>query len=180
MESGTFRVHLDDFVIKEMVQEVEEMFEFQCKQKKIKLFISVDPRLNCIVANSDRGRIKQVLLNLMTNSFKFTFQGHIMLNVCLVKWSGNEALEFSVSDTGIGIRLEDQDKLFKLFGLLSQNERINPSGCGIGLTVSKRFIEALNGEIHLESTEGEGTKVTFTIPLVIAPKSEIFKMMENE
>jgi signal transduction histidine kinase len=69
-----------------------------------------------------------------------------------------------VQDTGIGIKKEDQDKLFRLFGMIDLNfDGINQTGCGMGLTVSKKYIEQLNGKISLESIEGSGTIVTFSV-----------------
>ena len=155
--------------------------------KHLELKLDIDPCLQNQDIISDQSRIKQALLNLLSNAFKFTFDGWIKIsihseiglprgaNVSLSNSREKKYIKISVEDTGIGIGLKDQKCLFKLFGKVSKSKLKNPSGCGIGLTVSKRFIEALNGEIHLESTEGEGTKVTFTIPLVIAPKSEILE-----
>ena len=167
-------------MVKSLIEEVVDVFEFQCSHKNLKLLKNIDPQLSSIVTHSDNGRIKQVLLNLMANALKFTFEGHIILSVCMVEWNGSEALEFSVTDTGIGISKHNQTKLFRLFGLISENEKINPNGCGIGLTVSKKFVEALDGEIHLRSVEGEGTKVTFRIPLIRNLKSEMLKETEDE
>lgn len=74
-------------------------------------------------------------------------------------------IEFAVIDTGIGIKKEDHIHLFKLFSMISTKQKINPNGCGIGLTVSKRYLEHLGGTIQLESEYGVGTTVKFTIPI---------------
>ena len=122
---------------------------------------------------SDIMRLKQVLLNFLSNAYKFTFQGSIKITVCSVKMGDNDFIKFCVSDTGIGIKQENQCKLFKLFSMINNDENpqnsndlINPNGCGIGLTVSKRYIEYLKGSISLKSELGKGTSVTFHIPLV--------------
>ena len=90
---------------------------------------------------SDRSRLKQVLMNLMTNSCKFTFQGSVTLSINVFSNDDNDYIKFCVSDTGIGIKKEDQSKLFRLFGMIKSNNdcQINPNGCGIGLTVSKKI-----------------------------------------
>ena len=180
LESGIFRVNMSDFVVKALVGEVTDIFEHQCKARQIGLNIEVDDKLCSIVVNSDSGRIKQVLLNIMSNASKFTFDGSISLFVNLVKRGDRQMIEFRVVDTGIGISEDDQSKLFKLFGRLPQQNNINPNGCGIGLTVSKKFVEALGGSIDLYSKHGEGTRVTFTVPLFRVHRSGIIDVLENE
>lgn len=81
-------------------------------------------------------------------------------------------IEFIVQDTGIGVREEDQPKLFRLFSTISPVSKINPNGCGIGLTVSKKYVEKLGGTISLKSKFGEGTTTTFTIPFVRCIRDE--------
>ena len=135
----------------------------------------MDDDLKNVMVKSDATRIKQVLLNFLSNAYKFTFKGSIKITVCSVKIDDNEFIKFCVSDTGVGIKQEDQSKLFKLFSMINNDEDvqrsnrlINPNGCGIGLTVNKKYIEYLNGSVSLESEFGKGTSVTFHIPLVKA------------
>ena len=137
---------------------------------------------------SDVTRLKQVLLNFLSNAYKFTFQGRIKVTVCSVKVRDNDFIKFCVSDTGIGIKQEDQCKLFKLFSMINNDENpqnsndlINPNGCGIGLTVSTRYIEYLKGSISLKSEFGKGTSVTFHIPLVrVKAKNIVSASTSNE
>lgn len=117
-------------------------------------------------AFSDKGRIKQVLLNLLSNAFKFTFKGEIVLGCKIYCCEEGEYIAFTVKDTGIGIKKEDQKGLFRLFGMISNKNNLNPNGCGIGLTVSKKYISHLGGEIDFKSKEGVGTKVRFVIPCI--------------
>lgn len=114
---------------------------------------------------SDKGRIKQVLMNLLANSLKFTFNGAISLKVRLTCANRESFIEVCVSDTGIGIKKEDLPRLFKLFGMIDQGGQLNPHGCGIGLTICKKYIEKLGGDIWIESIYEQGTKTFFTIPL---------------
>ena len=86
---------------------------------------------------SDVCKIKQILMNLISNSYKFTFEGNISISVQEVLVDNHSFIEFCVSDTGIGIKPEDQTKLFKLYGMVRENKGLNPNGTGIGLTVSK-------------------------------------------
>jgi hypothetical protein len=71
-----------------------------------------------------------------------------------------------VADTGVGIKVKDQANLFKLFGMANDNKNLNPNGCGIGLTVSQKYLEKLDGSIALTSKYGKGTQTTFVIPLI--------------
>ena len=88
---------------------------------------------------SDKLRLKQILMNLMSNSYKFTFKVSISISTKPDFIDNEEVITFIVSDTGIGIKEKNQSKLFKLFGMVKNNEQkdINPNGSGIGLTVSK-------------------------------------------
>jgi signal transduction histidine kinase len=112
------------------------------------------------------------LINLLSNSYKFTYSGSISISVKPRIIDKETAAEISVSDTGIGISKEDQKKLFRLFGMLKDKNKINTNGCGIGLTVSKKYVEMLRGNFKVDSNPGEGTKMTFTIPTVISLSSK--------
>ena len=112
-------------------------------------------------------------MNLMTNSVKFTFQGFIKISASLTHNNKKTFVEFSIEDTGIGIKDEDQAKLFKLFGMASGNRGINPNGCGIGLTVCQKFIESLGGSISLESEFEKGTKISFKLPIQLPIKASM-------
>ena len=122
-----------------------------------------------------------MLLKLVSNSFKFTFAGgSIKISLTVIRVDFKKYVKFEVKDTGIGIKDEDQPKLFRLFGMLPQNPGINPNGCGIGLTVSKKLIEALEGKITLKSKYNVGTTVTFTVPLDNKRNSDLLHQMRRE
>ena len=166
LEAGTFSTTISRFSVVDVIKEVTEIFEPQWIQKKLELNINIEDELNVIEIDSDKGRVRQVLLNLMSNAFKFTFRGSISISAKL--WDNNSSVEFWVEDTGIGIKEENISKLFNLFSMVDNNKEINPHGWGIGLTVSKRYIEKLGGTIWVESEFERYTKVIFTIPF---PKS---------
>jgi signal transduction histidine kinase len=118
--------------------------------------------------NSDSGRIKQILINLISNSFKFTSRGYISLKIeHLVERSfvpKAKHLRFIVEDTGIGISINYQANLFKVFGMVQKHrDSFNCRGTGLGLTISQKLANLLGGEITLESEEEKGTKVSFTV-----------------
>ncbi|CAI2359186.1 unnamed protein product [Moneuplotes crassus] len=165
MEAGTFTIKKELFGVKEILDEIYSIFNMQCEQRKLKLKLEVSEVVKALVINSDRARIKQVLMNLISNSLKFTFKGSITICCRVNQCSSSKFAEFIVRDTGVGIRNEDQEKLFQLFSMVSKSKSLNPNGTGIGLTVSKRYVETMGGKIHLKSVYKKGTDVIFTIPI---------------
>lgn len=164
MEAGTFKINKTEFLLSDLIDEVFDVFELQCESKRLELSHKVDPVLGACAINSDFGRLKQVLLNVVSNALKFTFEGYILLKAEAKQNDGDHFIQIEVVDSGIGIKQEDQPKLFKLFGMVSQSNSLNPNGSGIGLTVSKGYIEAMGGTMRLESEYGRGTSVIITIP----------------
>ncbi|HEX6307552.1 MAG TPA: ATP-binding protein [Longimicrobiales bacterium] len=119
---------------------------------------------SAIAVRTDSGKLRQVLLNLLGNAVKFTEKGGIMMRVRQVP----NAVEFTVTDTGIGIPAEDLEHVFERFWQAGQDTSRTVSGAGLGLTVSRRLVELLGGELEVESTVGAGSTFRFRIP---APRS---------
>lgn len=130
---------------------------------------NVPPRLK-----GDFKKLRQVLLNLLTNGVKFTHRGRVDTTVKLVHDEathsdldvrGRYTLEFCISDTGIGISPRNQSKLFKAFTQIDQSNKKIYQGTGLGLVISKKIIELMGGKIWVESEEGEGSRFFFTIKM---------------
>ena len=101
-------------------------------------------------------------MNLISNSFKFTNQGHIRVTVHRPLFS--DSLEFEVADTGIGISDSDTGGLFQMFGMVHKHrDEFNMKGTGLGLTISQKLVERMGGKIKLNSEENKGTTVVFTV-----------------
>jgi signal transduction histidine kinase len=166
MESGTFVLNNTIFSLLECLEEIHEVFINQCEQKRIKFNYKINNALIRKSIKTDKGRLKQILMNLIANALKFTFEGSIILNLFLGEINGDKMLIFKVTDSGIGIKETDKEKLFTLFGMISEARAINPNGTGIGLTVCKKYCEKLGGGIKLESEYGQGTTVIFWIPFI--------------
>lgn len=113
-----------------------------------------------IVISTDGGKLRQVLLNLLGNAIKFTEKGGVTMRLRQV----DGAVEFTVRDTGIGIAPEHRERVFERFWQVDQDTR-HVSGAGLGLTVSRRLVELLGGELQLDSEVGVGSTFTFTLPL---------------
>lgn len=115
---------------------------------------------------TDHKRLQQVLLNLLSNALKFTEKnGRILVMVMLMRGK-KESLRISVVDSGVGIKTEDQDKLFKLFGSIkNEQKKINVKGIGLGLAISKLIVGKFNGFIDFVSEHEQGSTFFYTFQL---------------
>ena len=124
---------------------------------------------------SDYQRLKQILINILRNSTKFTFKGYIQIGIKhammkIIKQDTvvalKDAVQFEFFDTGIGIKEEDQSHLFQLFGRVQQKSKsVNKEGVGLGLYITKKLVDELFGIIELESKQDFFTKFTITLPI---------------
>jgi len=113
--------------------------------------------------SSDRQKVKQILLNLLSNALKFTHHGGVTISARRnVK---DRTIALSVSDTGIGIATSDQDRIFEDFRQLDNSPTRAYGGTGLGLSICRRLAQMLDGRISLDSTPGEGTTFTLTLPI---------------
>lgn len=158
-----------NFSVVELIQRIELLMKPQLEEKEVRLNISVDPEVDWIVGDS--ARLNQILLNLISNSSKFTFEGYISLSM---KKKGT-MLEFCVNDSGIGIESDVLDSIFDSFTQEDSTTTRKYGGSGLGLAISKQLVELMGGEITLKSTKDKGTSVTFTVPYVEGDKSEVEK-----
>jgi CheY-like chemotaxis protein len=146
------------------------MFEFRFKEKNQEMTLSLDEKIPPII-QSDEKRLYEVLTNLLGNATKFTPEnGKLLLSVKRTDGEENKescVLEFRVSDTGIGISKEQQEKLFKPFVQVDSGISRKYGGTGLGLVISKKIIEMMDGEIHIESEFGKGAVFIFTIKALI-------------
>ena len=160
--SKQFTINKSQFLLKEAVKSCVEMIEPQCRLKKLDLCLRYDPTIPPEIHN-DANRLKQVVLNLLSNALKFTIKGKIEITVTLTSANG---VKIEVQDTGIGIEMQDVKRIFGLFGKLAGNERINPQGCGLGLAISNTLVQNMGGRgITVKSKPGFGSVFSFTIPI---------------
>jgi signal transduction histidine kinase len=117
---------------------------------------------------ADPVRIRQVLLNLISNAIKFTHEGHVLLEIT-AKPDNFSAykIKFSVQDTGIGIATDKQDKLFESFTQAEQSTTRQYGGTGLGLTISRQLVELMGGHIKVDSTPGKGSHFHFSLTLTL-------------
>ena len=166
IESGRMTLHIVEFSFLEILNQVKTMVQAQCRDKGLNFFCEVKSEIDDWYYGDDT-KLKQILLNILSNSIKFTeAPGDVRLTVDRVaRFENQSTLRFVISDTGIGI---DENFLPHIFDAFSQEDstRSNPFGStGLGLAITKNIVEMMNGDISVESKKGEGTTFTVNITL---------------
>lgn len=175
IESGKVEIVPAIYDIRARIDALEKLLRERIGNKNIDLLIDVDENIPQYLYG-DATRIRQVIINLVNNSIKFTKDGFIKFTVKMLEMTDSEITEYvSVEDSGIGIKEEDIDKLFSAFNRLDRENTANIEGTGLGLAISKQFIELMGGEIKVESKYGIGTKFSFTIKQGLVREQDIKK-----
>ena len=157
IEVGKVEIAIEEFDLSVLAQEIRDSFAVMADKKGLELSIKRPPTL---IIESDKRRTEQVLVNFVNNAVKFTDRGGIEIK--LVK--KDKTAEISVRDTGVGVKKEDMNKLFKDFSRIPIKDR-TIEGTGLGLYLSKKIAELLDGKIKAESEFGKGSILTLTLPL---------------
>jgi len=159
IEAGQLEVSIEPFDLRAVVQKVFQSVRPLATKKCIGLELEIAPDVKSI--SSDRRRVEQILLNLLSNAIKFTDEG----KVC-VKCSVNaQAASIDVADTGIGIKREDMELLFKPFQQVQTGAGRHFEGTGLGLSICRKLLDLLGGKIAVASEWGKGSTFSFTLPL---------------
>jgi PAS domain S-box-containing protein len=165
LEAGRVVIEAIPFNLLDLLNTLSTLFNGSAQQKGLTFTIKRDSRIPLELIG-DKLRLQQVLTNLVGNALKFTKQGSIKLELTLQNISLTEVqLLFSVTDTGIGIALEDQDKLFVEFSQVDGSFTRQYGGTGLGLVISKELIELMGGEIFVVSTPNQGSCFSFIVQL---------------
>lgn len=163
IEAGRMELHLETFEVKSILEEVTATIIPLVEQNGNTLIVSCPDDSGTIYA--DLTKTRQCLYNLLSNASKFTQQGTISLEFTRSEKNGKEWAIFRVSDTGIGISLEQQLKLFKIFSQADASTTRKYGGTGLGLALAKKLCEMMGGDIKLESEVGKGSIFTMELPL---------------
>ena len=178
------RLNIEEISFPDIISEMKNLIEFQTKEKKIEFLIEC-PKIDFRRVYSDPNRLKQILLNLLSNSLKFTTEGHIKLRIeDFTEQEDQPTYKLTVEDTGLGIKEKDLGKLFQLFGRLEDSSKINRTGIGLGLTISKMLSKLLSPNheegLQVESTYGQGSRFYFFLKSLNSSKvGEDFERTEE-
>jgi signal transduction histidine kinase len=145
--------------------EVRAALQALADEKGLRVETSVPP--NRIPVRADRRALYQIILNLANNAIKYTERGKIRIE--LVQRTGNDGtacVDVNVSDTGIGIKPEDQQRLFQAFEQVDPSSTRRYEGAGLGLYLSQKLAKLLDGDVHFESEFGKGSTFTLTLPVM--------------
>jgi len=167
IEAGRMELDVADFHLPQAIDNAMTLVRERAARRAIVLEVGIDPRLGEI--KGDERKVKQVLLNLLSNAIKFTPEGG---RVGVQAGLADGFAEISVTDTGVGIAPEDHEAVFEEFRQVGTDYAKKHEGTGLGLTLSRRFVELHGGTIWVKSQLGQGATFTFTLPLSAGGKSE--------
>ncbi len=178
IEAGKLDLEMRTFNLEELVETVAALLAPQVRKKGLRLHVYVDPAIPGAV-RGDADRLRQILLNLISNAAKFTVEGRIFVRALPVETSRRHAIvRFEVEDTGIGVEPETVAKLFEPFVQADNSSSRRFGGTGLGLSISKRLVELMNGEIGVTSESGSGSVFWFTAqfgrPSAVVPSRRLF------
>ena len=169
VESGKMELYIEEFDLKKVIDEIESTIKPLVEKNKNEL--NIDYNSNSETMTADVTKIRQILLNLLSNSSKFTKEGTITIGVTDSK-AQDQSIDFTIADTGIGMTPEQVDKVFKPFTQADEKTTRKFGGTGLGLTITKMFAEMMGGDIDLSSEEGKGTTFIVTIPNTVIDKKK--------
>ncbi len=195
IESGKMELHYENFSIYQSISEVETVIKSIMNKKKQSLILKLSENIPFIRA--DRIKVKQILHNLLSNAVKFTPEGGeivleaeimsgrddaLFLRNSKINMTKGNCLRISVIDTGIGIKKEDQERIFSEFEQVESGFARRYEGTGLGLALTKKLVELHGGEINLESAEGTGSRFNVILPLfdLMIPKKMADEIIEEQ
>ena len=180
IESGKMHLVEQGYDVADLLRSIVKMIRVKASEKDLKFDVDIDKNIPRRLYG-DSGKIKQVVLNLLTNAVKYTEEGGFTLKVLVEDKTENDCgLRFSVKDTGIGVKSEDMDKLFTAYERLDEEKNSAIQGTGLGLDISRRFAELMNGKLWCESVYGEGSEFILTVRQNIEDPEPVGVFKEQE
>jgi len=167
IEAGAFELDPVEFDLRDVLNDVTALLSSKAQEKGLELIINYPPTMeNCFIG--DAGRMRQIITNMVGNAVKFTEAGHVLLNVKVANFTESRAnIEIEITDTGIGIEPEKLEHIFDKFTQADNSTTRVYGGTGLGLTISKRIVEHMGGNMTVNSTLGKGSTFCFNVPLPI-------------
>ena len=164
IEAGKVDLNCAPFSVAKLVGQLRELFVFTASSKGLRFDVVIEPGVHDARIGDDH-RLNQVLMNLLGNAFKFTQDGAVKLAVSAT----DEEVVFDVTDTGIGIPRDQQERLFTAFEQADRSTTRQFGGTGLGLAICRKLIELMGGKVTVDSEPGKGSTFTARVPLPMAP-----------
>lgn len=179
LESEKMPIVEDEYSLKEMVKNLESMIRFRAQSAGLSFTLFFNGELPDKL-KGDEVRVKQVIMNLLTNAVKYTDRGGVTLRVTGVTRGDEVTLVFHVLDTGIGIKKEDIKKLQEDFYRIEEKRNHRIEGTGLGLNIVTRLLEAMNGKLSVTSEYGVGSEFIATIPQKVVDPTTVYEVIRKE
>ncbi|MEQ1510023.1 MAG: ATP-binding protein [Sphingopyxis sp.] len=176
IEHGGFVINPRPTDVTELVERVARLYEAQAQDKGLELRTEIEPGLAWQQVDADR--LTQIMFNLVGNALKFTHHGHIAIRICH-QAGDQEQLRIEVADTGIGIAAEQHQSVFEMFQQVDNGRSRQYGGTGLGLSICRQLVEAMDGEIALDSAEGVGSTFTVHLPWCQVDVPIVTNSMQN-
>jgi signal transduction histidine kinase len=170
IEAGRMELHLDSFGLAPLINDVVKTIEPLAAKNSNQVAVHCDGELGTM--HADQMRLRQALLNLMSNANKFTDHGTISIDARQGQENGRDWIRIAVADTGIGMTPEQMGKLFQEFSQADASTTRKYGGTGLGLAISKRFCQMMGGDITVESEPGRGSTFTIRLPRIVEAASK--------
>ncbi|WP_051538040.1 ATP-binding protein [Butyrivibrio proteoclasticus] len=180
IESGKMHLVELEYDVQDAIRSIVSMIRVRSIEKELTFDVVVDEMLPKRMYG-DMSKIKQILLNLLTNAVKYTEKGGFLLNISMEARTNDVcSLRFSVKDTGIGVKEEDMDKLFSAYERLDEEKNSAIQGTGLGLDISRRFAELMGGKLWCESVYGQGSEFILTLDQKIVDETPLGVFIEHD
>lgn len=172
IEANKMEISNTKYNIKTESENLYKLIKPRIGEKPIEFVMNIAPDVPTTLYG-DKGKVKEIMTNLLTNAVKYTEQGEINLEISCINKNDNSTIIISVEDTGRGIKPEKIDKLFTKFERLDEDRNTTLEGTGLGLAITKRLVEMMNGKIIVQSVFGSGSKFTVYLPQKIIYDKEL-------
>lgn len=187
IEANKMEISNTKYNIKTESENLYKLIKPRIGEKAIEFVMNIAPDVPTTLYG-DKGKVKEIMTNLLTNAVKYTEQGEINLEISCINKNDNSTIIISVEDTGRGIKPEKIDKLFTKFERLDEDRNTTLEGTGLGLAITKRLVEMMNGKIIVQSVFGNGSKFTVYLPqkiiydkeLKVEPQKEVLNLVNKK
>ncbi len=175
IEAGRVQLKMEQMNVHDLIQELDASLRPMAELKGLRLISTLDPQVPRVIF-SDRGRLQQILRNLLSNALKFTERGEVELSVscaAVAQEDGRVMLKIGVRDTGIGIAPEQHQRVFQAFQQIDGSTSRAFGGTGLGLAITRQLVEVLEGTVRLDSAPGQGSLFTVLLPVTVVQNTQV-------